>query len=579
MFRIRRIYDDTLSRDKEIIAKVREILKEQFPLISEKDASLLPSQLKNPLKHRFRSILFAGEDQSGRLRGFAVLMHAPDHNFGYLDYISTAGNRTGGGVGGALYQRVRDEALSLNMEGIYFECLPDDDKLCRDKEIISQNRSRLKFYERFGARPITGTAYETPLKPGDDCPPYLVMDSLNREPYLSRARARIIVRAILERRYGHKCPPGYIDMVVDSIRDDPVRLRDFRYTGKSRDISLARPVYVDKVIALCVNDRHDIHHVHERGYVEAPVRISSILGELDKTGLFERFKVIRHSKKHILEVHDKKLVDYLKNVCAGLEPGKSVYPYVFPVRNAARPPRELPVRAGYFCIDTFTPINSNAYLAARRAVDATLTAAGRLLKGHRIAYALVRPPGHHAERKVFGGFCYFNSSAVAANYLSRHGKVAVIDVDYHHGNGTQDIFYERADVLTISLHGQPRFTYPYFSGYSQEKGSGAGLGFNVNYPLPEELDGRGYRVFLERAVNKIRRFRPGFLIIALGLDPARGDPTGTWSLNGKDFEQNGAMLASLTLPTLVVQEGGYRVRTLGNNVRRFFEGLVKSGRR
>jgi hypothetical protein len=305
MFRIRRIYDDNLARDKEILARVRDILKEQFPLITDKDAGLLPSQLKNPLKHRFRSILFASEDQNRSLSGFAVLMHAPDLDFGYLDFISTAGNRTGGGVGGALYQRVRDDAISLNMGGIFFECLADDERVCKNSEIISQNRSRLKFYERFGARPIIRTAYETPLKSDDDCPPYLVLDPLDREPNLSMRKSRLIVRAILERRYGHKCPPGYIDMVVESFRDDPIRLRDFRYIRGKPRISSARAVYVDKIIALCVNDRHDIHHVHERGYVQAPVRISSILNELDKTGLFERFKVVRHSKKHILEVHDK----------------------------------------------------------------------------------------------------------------------------------------------------------------------------------------------------------------------------------------------------------------------------------
>ncbi|RQD68256.1 histone deacetylase family protein [Desulfonatronovibrio magnus] len=574
MFRIRRIYDDTLSRDKEILVRVREILKEQFPLITEKDSGLLPSQLKNPLKHRFRSILFVAEGSNGNLKGFAVLMHAPDLDFGYLDYISTAGKKTGGGIGGALYLRIREEAISLNMQGIFFECLPDDEKICTDKKIISQNRSRLKFYERFGARPITGTAYETPLTLKDDCPPYLVLDPLDREPVLGRDKVRLIVRAILERRYGHKCPPEYIDMVTESFRDDPIKLRKPKYTGKKFEKNQVRSIYVDKVIALCVNDKHEIHHVHERGYVQSPVRISSILDELNKTGLFEKINLVRHSKDHILAVHDKKLVTYLKNVCSGLKPGQSVYPYVFPVRNAARPPKELPVRAGYFCIDTFTPINSNAYLAARRAVDAALTAANSLLKGHRLAYALVRPPGHHAERKVFGGFCYFNSTAIAANYLSRHGKVAVIDVDYHHGNGTQDIFYERCDVLTISLHGQPRFTYPYFSGYSQEKGTGKGFGFNVNYPLPQDMDGHKYLSALERAVRKINRFKPAFLVIALGLDTAKGDPTGSWSLKASDFLNNGSLLASLTLPTLVVQEGGYKVRSLGVNARHFFQGLT-----
>lgn len=364
-------------------------------------------------------------------------------------------------------------------------------------------------------------------------------------------------------------------MVVDSVQDDPVRIRDFKYVKKHPDpVQAGININVDRIIALCVNDKHDIHHVHERGYVEAPVRISSILKELDRTGLFKQVKLNHYSEKHILAVHDRKLVEYLKKVCAGLKPGKSVYPYVFPVRNATRPPRDLPVRAGYFCIDTFTPINRNAFLAARRAVDATLTGADCILKGHRLAYALVRPPGHHAEKKVFGGFCYFNSAAVAAHYLSTHGRVAVIDLDYHHGNGIQDIFYSRSDVLTVSLHGHPRFSYPYFSGYAQEKGEGPGKGFNINYPLPEVLDGTKYRKVLEKAVIRVRRFKPDFLIIALGLDPAKGDPTGSWSLTAGDFEENGRILAVLSLPTLVVQEGGYRVRSLGINARNFFHGLT-----
>jgi hypothetical protein len=145
---------------------------------------------------------------------------------------------------------------------------------------------------------------------------------------LSRDRSRLIVRAILERRYGHKCPPEYIDLVTKSFRDDPIRLRDLKYTVKSLEKEQIKSFYVDKIIALCVNDRHDIHHVRDRGYVQAPVRIPSILEELNKTNLFEKVKVIRHSKDHILAVHDKKLFAYLKNVCSRLKHGKSVYPMV-----------------------------------------------------------------------------------------------------------------------------------------------------------------------------------------------------------------------------------------------------------
>jgi acetoin utilization deacetylase AcuC-like enzyme len=267
-------------------------------------------------------------------------------------------------------------------------------------------------------------------------------------------------------------------------------------------------------------------------------------------------------------------VQYFRRACELAPEGKSVYPYVFPIRNVARPPKEMLVRAGYYCIDTFTPINRNAFPAARRAVDCTLTAADELLKGRRIAYALVRPPGHHAEHRSFGGFCCFNNAAVAAQHLSQHGTVAILDIDYHHGNGQQEIFYQRRDVLTVSIHGDPDFAYPYFTGFEDERGSGPGKGFNVNLVLPEVQDGTQYRRALERALRLIGDFDPAFLIICLGLDPAKGDPTGTWLLTASDFEANGRMIGALGLPTLVVQEGGYRTRTLGVNARRFLQGLI-----
>ena len=256
-----------------------------------------------------------------------------------------------------------------------------------------------------------------------------------------------------------------------------------------------------------------------------------------------------------------------------MEPGASIYPYVFPIRNRTRPPKALPIRAGYYCIDTFTPINGNAYLAAKRAVDCTLTAARKLLEGYRLAYALVRPPGHHAEPSSFGGFCYFNSTAVAAEHLSGYGKIAILDIDYHHGNGQQEVFYERSDVLTISIHGHPSIAYPYFSGFVSEKGRGAGRGYNINIPLPESVDGEFYQGVLRDALRRIKKFGPRFLIIALGLDTAKEDPTGSWSLVAKDFESIGKMIGELYYPTLVVQEGGYDTRVLGINARHFLTGL------
>ena len=327
---------------------------------------------------------------------------------------------------------------------------------------------------------------------------------------------------------------------------------------------------------MAVNDKHDIHHIRERGYVESPVRIKAILEELVPSGLVENLAVKEYPLRHILAVHDRDLVEYLERHCRDAPLQKSIYPYVFPIRNASRPPKHLSIRAGYFCIDTFTPINRNAYPAAKRTVDCAMTAADEVLRGRRLAYALVRPPGHHAEQRNFGGFCYFNNAAVAAHHLSQFGKVAIIDIDYHHGNGQQDIFYARRDVLTVSIHGDPSFAYPYFSGFADEVGIGDAIGFNLNLPLPEIQVGVQFRKALMRALQTIAEFQPSFLVVALGLDTAKGDPTGTWLLSAKDFEHNGQMLAELRLPTLVVQEGGYRIRTLGTNVRMFLQGLAST---
>ncbi|OGO44019.1 MAG: histone deacetylase [Chloroflexi bacterium RBG_16_60_22] len=572
MFRIRRVYDDITPANQDAIAQVQEILRTQFPLLPRRDIRKLPEQLRNPLKYRFRAIIFIAEGVRGHVDGFALLFHEPTLKFGYLDYISAAETKTGGGIGGALYERVREEALDLETIGLFFECLPDDPTLSRIPETRKQNARRLRFYERYGARPIINTAYETPINPGGDNPPFLVYDDLARDIELPRDTLKEIVRAILERKYKGIAPQEYVEMVVASIKDDPVRRRAPRYVKKP-PLRIKRTVAADKRIRLVINDRHWIHHVEERGYVESPVRIDVILEELAKTNLFQKVPPRHYSEKHIKAVHDHRFVDYLRKVCAGLSEDTAIYPYVFPVRNRTRPPRDLPIRAGYYCIDTFTPLTGNAYLAARRAVDCALTAAKQLLEGYRLAYALVRPPGHHAEPSTFGGFCYFNSTSVAANLLSSWGKVAILDIDYHHGNGHQEIFYERADVLTISIHGHPRYTYPYFSGFAGEKGKGEGRGFNVNIPLPENIGGDFYRGILKDALKRVKRFRPRFLVVALGLDTAREDPTGSWTLEAADFEAMGEMIGALRYPTLVVQEGGYDTRVLGTNARSFLAGL------
>lgn len=576
MHRIRVIADPVLPVDKRDVAEVQAILRDRLPGIPVEEIDALPEALRDPLAHRLRATLLVADDVQGRLRGFALLSFAPDLGFAILDYVATGAKRQTSGVGGALYDAVREKARGLGARGLFFECLPDDPALCSDPALAPVNGARLRFYERFGARPIVGTDYERPLSPGQLDLPHLVYDDLGTGTPLDRGWVRAVMRAILERKYHHLCSPDYVDAVVESVVDDPVRLRELRWKRPGAQRVVHREAGLEDKIVVVVNDRHEIHHVRERGYVEAPVRVKSILAGLEPTGLVHRLEPRSFPESHLRAVHDDALVNYLKRVCAAMPEGRPVYPYVFPIRNVARPPKDLTYAAGYYCIDTFTPIDRNAFLAARRAVDCALTAADVVLDGQPIAYALVRPPGHHAERRVFGGFCYFDNAAIAANYLARAGTVAMVDVDYHHGNGHQDIFWERSDVLTLSIHGHPQVAYPFFTGFEDEIGAGAGLGFNQNLPLPEQVDGARYREALRKVVGRVRGFRPTFLVISLGLDTAKADPTGTWTLGPKDFQENGRMLGALGLPTLVVQEGGYRTASLGTNARAFFTGLAEA---
>jgi acetoin utilization deacetylase AcuC-like enzyme len=575
MFRIRRIYDDVLPINGAAIADVQQILVDHFPGAPRDEIDNLPKKLRDPSHAGFRTVLYVAENARGRVTGFALVMHDPKLKLSYLDFIATVKGVVGRGVGAALYERVREDARWLGAQGLFFECLPDTPAGCRDPAIRKQNIARMRFYERYGARPIMNTDYESPFDSANaENLPYLMFDGLDRGEPLRRDFAARVARRILEAKYSRLCSPQYIRQVVSSFHDDPVRLRPYRYSKLPADNAPASERLLER-IAVSINDKHDIHHIRERGYVESPVRIKAILDELTPSGLLEILPAREYSRRHIHAVHDRDFVTYLQRACQDAPPNKSVYPYVFPIRNATRPPKFLSVRAGYYCIDTFTPINRNAFPAAKRAVDCAMTAADEILKGRRLAYALVRPPGHHAERRSFGGFCYFNNAAVAAHYLSQFGKIAILDIDYHHGNGQQDIFYSRSDVLTVSIHGAPNFAYPYFSGFADERGIGAGVGFNVNLPLPEIQDGAQFRRSLTRVLQIISDFRPAYLIVALGLDTAKGDPTGTWLLSAKDFKVNGQMIAELALPTLVVQEGGYRIRTLGANARMFFQGLAK----
>jgi acetoin utilization deacetylase AcuC-like enzyme/L-amino acid N-acyltransferase YncA len=586
MFRIRKLAGALTPADAAALAAAQAIIRARLPGLRAEDVDEVSARLADPFAKRFVCEALVAEDGRDRVRGAAVLMHDPAAGFAWLDLL--AAEPRARGVGAALYERAREEAAARGAHGLYFECLPDDPKTCPDPRDRAANAARLRFYERFGARPIIGTAYETPLSPDDAQAPVLVLDPLGASGPPDAATLRAVVRAVLERKYARLCPPDYVATVLNSIKDGAYALRPPRWRGAAAAPSAAPPSAAppsaadpsggERPIPMVVNDRHDIHHIRERGYVEAPARVDAIRRELERAELVEAVAPRRFPDRWIRAVHDPALIDYLRSACAEAPEKTSVYPYIFPVRNATRRPKERSVLAGYWCVDTFTPINRNAWPAARRAADCALTAADAALSGARLSYALVRPPGHHAERRTFGGFCYLCNGAIAAEYLAAHGRVAILDIDYHHGNGQQDVFYARGDVLTVSIHGDPSFAYPYFTGFRDETGVGDGAGANLNIPLPETIAPADYDAALARALARIAEHDPRHLVLSVGFDTARGDPTGTWPLGPDDFRRIGRAIAGCGWPTVVVQEGGYRIRDLGRNARAFFEGLAAGAR-
>lgn len=572
MFRIGRIFDLATPAEKAKLDQVQAIFRKAFPTSLEYAAKVPELLAARGKKYEF--IILTAEEGHDRVLGFAIVHYHADLKFGYLDYLASDPDRRDSGVGGALYEAVREYLDRKGAKGMFMEVPPDDAALLIDaKASLPQNRARLKFYEQYGAFPIAGTKYET-LAPGSPPfdPPYLVYDSLGKNGRLSRADARHMVEAIFVRKYGYDQSNAYFRGVLASFADDPVRLREPKYAASA---ALVKPKHGRlHPLKVVVAEHHEIHHVRERGYVERPARVDAILKGLADLNIDKRMTK-PSGEKPIRAVHDGDFVSFLGDACKKLGPKETVYPYVFPIRNPDRKPKDKALRAGYYCIDTFTPLSLGAYKAARAAVDCAMTGAELILQGEHLVYSLCRPPGHHAERRVYGGFCYFSNAAIAAQHLSQRGKVAVLDVDFHHGNGSQDIFYRRSDVLTVSIHGHPNKSYPYFTGFADEKGEGAGLGYNINYPLPEGVDDNTYLGVLAVALKEVRKFKPAYLVVSLGFDIMRGDPTGSFVVTGRGMQSIGSKIAELDLPTLVVQEGGYSIRNLVRGSEAFFSGLSR----
>lgn len=570
MIQFHRLYQAVTRRDKDRLALVLRLYQESFAY-SPEYAKRIPEFFRHDPDRDFEVALLLAEGAKNRLLGFSLSFYFPDLAFAYLDYLVSDPARSARGIGSALYEATRDLFTSRGARGIIIDVPPDEKSKLKEPFRLETNRRRLSFYERYNARPIVNTLYDcVPTRANEGHVTFLVFDNLENRKPLRRADLKKLVARILFVK--GKMPPDdpRVRKILASIQDDPVRLRPPVY-GPPPPVPVKKGL-VGKIDIVNVGDAHQIHHLKEKGYVERPSRISALLKGIEGLPL-EFHKVRSFSSKPIREVHDSGLLNFLAKAPRNLAPRELLYPNVFPIRRPDRIPKSWEMQAGYYCIDTFTPLTSNSYLAAKNAVNGSLTGADLILKGSPLTYVLCRPPGHHAERKVFGGFCYLNNAAIAANYLSRHGNVAFLDIDCHHGNGSQNIFYERKDVYFISIHGHPLQAYPYFSGYPDEKGAGEGLGFNRNFPLRPGADDAKYLKTLAEAVALIRRFKPEFLVVSVGYDIMKGDPTGGLLISPQGMRSIGEMLGKLRLPTLLVQEGGYSLRNLRMGCRNFLMGI------
>jgi acetoin utilization deacetylase AcuC-like enzyme len=334
---------------------------------------------------------------------------------------------------------------------------------------------------------------------------------------------------------------------------------------------------------------HDVPNEFNRGELvpayERPARANNVLEGVRAAALGPLEGPREFPLDHAYAVQDRALVDFIRDAYpqwASMGRKGVMQPIAAPIRNLRndRVPAAIDGRVSYYCFDNCTGITSGTWKAVKTGYDIALTATDEVASGKTKAiFGLCRPPGHHAARSFYGGYCFINNAAAAAQYLRSKGaaRVTVLDVDYHHGNGTQDIFYERDDVQFISIHADPSSDYPYFLGYADETGAGAGLGYNVNLPLGRGADWEVWGRALETACAKLQAFGPDAVVISLGVDTFKEDPISAFKLESSDYFRVGERIARLGLPTVYIMEGGYAIDEIGTNVANVLSGHVGRG--
>ena len=314
---------------------------------------------------------------------------------------------------------------------------------------------------------------------------------------------------------------------------------------------------------------------------ECASRMDYICQALEQSGMGQLDTPQSFPREHVEKIHDKDYLAFLDSCWhewrAAGNKGEAM-PTVWPSRSmpSTRIPHDIEGKLGYYALASETAIAQNTAQAAWLSSDIALTAADALLQGESSAFALARPPGHHASKDQYGGYCFINNAAVVSQYLldNKFNKVALMDVDFHHGNGTQAIFYDRKDVFFSSIHGDPMDAFPHFLGHADETGTGDGQGYNLNHPLPP---GTPYSVWAEKLETSLAAFRAygaDVLVVSLGLDTFENDPISFFKVKTNEYLQMGAALASLGLPMVFIMEGGYAVEDIGHNTANVLKGFL-----
>jgi acetoin utilization deacetylase AcuC-like enzyme len=345
------------------------------------------------------------------------------------------------------------------------------------------------------------------------------------------------------------------------------------------------------------SQRHLAHDIDTETYMgvavpanEVAERAERIRATLEGDGGFDIVGPTEHGEAPITAVHDPGLLRFLETAWSELRAQRvpraflsaDTYPNVAMFEGMtpdaawriAREPRQIGGRAGYWGLDSAAPLVAGTYEAARAAVDVALTTVDLVLGGEPLAYGLCRPPGHHAARSMYGGYCFLNNAAIAAEAIvaASGERVAILDVDFHHGNGTQQIFWRRGDVRYVSIHADPDRQYPYFLGRADEIGEGDGTGENLNIPLPAGATNADYLAATDRALDFIAEVQGSIIVVSLGFDTYGLDPIGDFALTTEAYHVVGRRVAALGRPLVILQEGGYHRPSLGENARAWLRG-------